>query len=224
MACPRAYSHHIRYPSCGSNRMPKCGISKGRHPIENQALRRLRTLPHSRCRLHSAQRRRPGTRPGPVRGWRFVEFYCAHLWRHSAGGEPVGQKRGAPRCPGCAGGASSTADPAGRQPAAVIAYAEMWTYQQARHGDKRQDLWLWTAVVAEPDGRRGVDSEVGDRSENIFQKLYSRLPEAELHRSDAYGVYQSWLLPSRHVAGKGGAVNWNEGIDWHCYRRGCGAS
>ena len=32
MACPRVYSHHIRCPSCGSNRMPKHGTSKGRHP------------------------------------------------------------------------------------------------------------------------------------------------------------------------------------------------
>ena len=73
----------------------------------------------------------------------------------------------------------------------MIAYAEMWTYQQARHEDKRQDLWLGTAAVAEPDGRHGADCEVGDRSENTFQQLYARLPEAELHRGDAYGVYQS---------------------------------
>ena len=63
------------------------------------------------------------------------------------------------------GGAVPTA------PAAVIAYAEMWTYQQARHGDQRQDLWIWTAVVEEPDGRCWADFEVGDRSENTFQKL-----------------------------------------------------
>ena len=74
-------------------------------------------------------------------------------------------------------GAQCTADPAGRQPAAVIAYDEMWTYQQARHGDK----------------------------------LYARLPEADLYRSDAYGVYQSWLPSDHHMVGKGGAVNWNEG-------------
>ena len=79
-------------------------------------------------------------------------------------------------------------------PAAVIAYAEMWTYQQARHGEQRQDLWIGTAVVAEPDGRRRADFEAGDRS-------------------DADGVYQSWLPPSSNVAGKGGAVNRNEGFD-----------
>lgn len=109
-------------------------------------------------------------------------------------------------------GQQRTADPAGRQPAAVIAFDEMWTYQQARHGEQRQDLWIWTAVVEEPDGRRWADFEVGDRSENTFQQLYARLPEADLYRSDAYGVYQSWLPPDQHVVGKGGAVNWNEGL------------
>ena len=61
----------------------------------------------------------------------------------------------------------------------MIAFDEMRTYQQARHGDKRQDLWIWTAVVEEPDGQRWADFEVGDHSENTFQKLYVRLPEAD---------------------------------------------
>ena len=65
-------------------------------------------------------------------------------------------------------GQQRTGDPSGRLPAAVIAYDEMWTYQQARRGDKRQDLWIWTAVVEEPDSRRWADFEVGDRSENTF--------------------------------------------------------
>ena len=40
------------------------------------------------------------------------------------------------------------------------------------------------------------------------QRLYERLPEAGLYRSDAYAVYQGWLPPERHVIGKGSAVNW----------------
>ena len=63
----------------------------------------------------------------------------------------------------------------------------------AWRGDKRQDLWLWTAVIQETDGRRWADFEVGDRSA-------------------AYAVYGSWLPPGNHVVGKGGAVNWNEGL------------
>ncbi len=101
---------------------------------------------------------------------------------------------------------------AGRQPAAVVACDEMWTYRGARHGAGREEWWIWKAVVSEADGRRWVDFEVGDRSEVPFLRLYARLPEAGLYRSDAYSVYLGWLPPERHIIGKGGAVNWNEGL------------
>ena len=67
---------------------------------------------------------------------------------------------------------------------------------------KREDVWIWTAVVEEMDGNRWEDFEVGGRDE--------RLPESGLYRSDAYPVYQ-WLPRDRHVVGKGGAVNRNGG-------------
>ena len=105
------------------------------------------------------------------------------------------------------GGAAHCPDCAGRRPDAVIAYAEMWTYQPARHGEQRPDLWIGMAAVAEPAGRREADFEVGDHSENTFQRRYAGLPAAKLYRSDAYGVYGSWLPPGRHAAGKDGAVN-----------------
>ena len=38
------------------------------------------------------------------------------------------------------------------------------------------------------------------------------MPEAGLYRSDAYAVYLGWFPAQRHVVGKGGAVNWNEGL------------
>ena len=101
---------------------------------------------------------------------------------------------------------------AGRQPALVVSCDEMWTYRGVRRRDKREDCWVWTAVVREADGRRWMDFEVGDRSEAPFLRLYERLPEAGLYRSDAYPVYLGWLPPDRHVVGKGGAVNWNEGL------------
>jgi insertion element IS1 protein InsB len=56
-----------------------------------------------------------------------------------------------------------------------------------------------------------VDFEVGDRSEETFLRLYGRLPEAGLYRSDAYQGYD-WLPADRHEVGKGGAVNRNEGL------------
>ena len=112
-------------------------------------------------------------------------------------------------------GAKRTAGVAGTHPAAVIAFNEMWTYRQARRGGKREDVWVWTAVVEEGDGSRWADFEVGDRSEATFLRLYERLPKARLYRTDAYRVY-GWLLADRHQAGKGGAVNWNEGLHSWC--------
>ena len=101
---------------------------------------------------------------------------------------------------------------AARRAAVAVSCDEMWTYRGARRGEKREECWVWTAVVREADGSRWVDFEVGDRSEETFLRLYERLPEAGLYRSDAYQVYLGWFPPERHVTGKGGAVNWNEGL------------
>ena len=37
----------------------------------------------------------------------------------------------------------------------------MWTYLGIRRGERRQDLWIWTAVVEERDGLRWRMYEVG---------------------------------------------------------------
>ena len=65
-------------------------------------------------------------------------------------------------------------------------------------------------MVEEEDGSRWTDCEVGDRTEETFLKLYSRLPEAKRHVSDGYRVYE-WLPSDRHVVGKGLEANRNEG-------------
>lgn len=101
--------------------------------------------------------------------------------------------------------------------AKVISFDEMWTYVGARRGEKRNSMWIWTAVVEEEDGSRWVDYEIGGRDEATFLRLYGRLPEAESYRSDAYGVY-GWLPRSRHKVGKGSEVNRNEGL--HSVLRG----
>ena len=67
----------------------------------------------------------------------------------------------------------------------------------------------------ESDGNRRADFEIGDRSEKTFLRLCERLPEAELYRTDGYQVY-GWLPADRYQVGKGGAVNWNEGLDSWC--------
>ncbi len=62
-------------------------------------------------------------------------------------------------------------------------------------------------MAPEADGRHWVDFEAGDRSETPFLRVYERLPDAELYRSDAHPVYRAWLPPERHTVGRGGAVN-----------------
>ena len=73
--------------------------------------------------------------------------------------------------------------------ASTIALDEMWTYLGARKEEKRNDLWVWTAVVEERDGSRWMDFDVGGRDEAAFLRLLERLPNAERYETDAYGVY-----------------------------------
>ena len=80
-----------------------------------------------------------------------------------------------------------------------------------RRGKGRKDLWIWTAVVKERDGVRWRMYEVGDRDLSAFSRLLDRLPGTDRYETDAYPVYE-WLPRDRHVIGKGGAVNWNEGL------------
>ena len=42
----------------------------------------------------------------------------------------------------------------------------------ARRRGKRRDMWVWTAVIEEGNGRRWVDFEVGGRTEGTFLKFY----------------------------------------------------
>ena len=93
----------------------------------------------------------------------------------------------------------------------MAALDEMWTYVRGRRGEKRQSIWVWTAVWEDQDGSCRADFEVGDRSETAFLRLYEGLPEAERYCSDGYEVY-GWLPSDRHEVGKGGPVNWNEGL------------
>ena len=87
----------------------------------------------------------------------------------------------------------------------------MWTYLGIRRCDLRQGLWIWTAAVEERDGFRRRLHEFGGRDESAFSRLLDRLPGADMYETDAYLVY-GWLPRDRHVVGKGGAVNWNDGL------------
>ena len=65
-------------------------------------------------------------------------------------------------------------------------------------------------MVEERDGVRWRMYEVGGRDLSAFSRLLYRLPDADMYETDAYPVYE-WLPRDKHVVGKGGAVNWNEG-------------
>ena len=66
--------------------------------------------------------------------------------------------------------------------ASTIALDEMWTYVGARVGEKRNDLWIWTAVAEDALGNRWKRFEVGDRSESTLLRLLDRLPDARATR------------------------------------------
>jgi len=82
----------------------------------------------------------------------------------------------------------------------------MWTYVGARKGAKRNNLWIWTAVL---DGKQLV-FKVGDRSEATFLHLYDRLPFAKSYYTDGYEVYR-WFPYARHKVDKFDKGNQNEG-------------
>ena len=93
----------------------------------------------------------------------------------------------------------------------TISFDEMWTYVEVRRGEKRQSVWIWTAVVEEWDGSRWSDFEVGGRDSATFHRLLRRLPKAEKYRSGHCEAYN--ILPAeRHVKGKGSEVNRNGGL------------
>ena len=52
-------------------------------------------------------------------------------------------------------------------------------------------------MVEEADGSRWANFEIGDRSAETYLRLYERLPESELYRTDGYRVY-SWLPADGH--------------------------
>ena len=100
--------------------------------------------------------------------------------------------------------------------ASTIALDKMWTYWGARKAEKRNELWGWTAAVEERDGSR-MDFEVGGRDDAAFLRLTGAAAGCGALRDRR--IRSVWALPvSKHVVGKYGAVNWNEGL--HSMPRG----
>ena len=71
--------------------------------------------------------------------------------------------------------------------------------------------------MEERDRSRWIDFEVGSRDDATFMRLLERLPDAERYETDSYGVYRA-LPVNKHVVGKYGAVDWNDGL--HSMLRG----
>ena len=78
----------------------------------------------------------------------------------------------------------------GMRLAGTIAMDEMWTYVNARAEGKRQEVWVWTAVVEELDGSRWEACEVGVHDEAPLLGLMERLPDALRYETDAYAGVQ----------------------------------
>ena len=71
--------------------------------------------------------------------------------------------------------------------------------------------------MEERNGSKWIDFEVGAETMPHSCALLERLPDTERYETDAYGVYGT-LPVNKHVVGKRGAVNWNEGL--HSMLRG----
>ena len=131
MARERAYRHDVRCRHCGSNWMPKDGHTRGWQVFTSASI-----ASGVHCRSRAAAL--PGT-------------------SQAAGGSDA--HRGIERISGGARSGRKRSISEWLLKKGAITLDEMWTYLGARVGEKRNDLWVWTAVVAVRDGSRWMDFE-----------------------------------------------------------------
>ena len=93
----------------------------------------------------------------------------------------------------------------------------MWAYVKGRWGEKRREAWVWTAVIEDAGGRRGVDLVVGATAREHF---CGGTPGCRRRDGTVLmGIrFRGGGRRTGIEVGKGGAVNWNAGL-----HRGCGA-
>ncbi len=165
---PRKYRHDVRCPECGSNWCVKnghqkdgkqkfmckdCGRSfvlngeRNKHPgrVKEQALRML-----GEGMSISAVSRVLGIPEGTVSCW---------LYREGKKLLEENEKK-----------LRKLRKEKGLKGVKSISLDEMWTYVEARKGDKRNSCWIWTAVVDVGEGEKIVTFEVGKRDEETFLK------------------------------------------------------
>ena len=165
MAKPRVYRHDALCPKCGSNWVKKDGRSRGKKHQEGAKHRFTDEEKEQAVKMCaegmslSATARVMDASVTTVSEWgkkwtlaseRLTRFLS---WRTI--GRPSGVR------------------------ASIMAFDEMWTYLGIRRGERRQDLWIWTAVVEEMDGLRWRVYEVGGKDESASSRLLDRLPGAD---------------------------------------------
>ena len=134
MAHPRVYRHDVRCPECGSDWMPKDGASKGRQVYHCGDCGRRAIPAAANQRPGAADQERTlamyqeGSSLSAIARIFGVSVPAVSQWvkREGRAARSRMRRRGEKRTAGVVGA-----------PAAVIAFDEMWTYQQAR----RQGQW-----------------------------------------------------------------------------------
>ena len=205
MPRPRSYRHDIRCIHCGSNWIVNNGKDRGKQTVFCRECK-TRHTPSAKRHWYSKKFREQavkmyengnsgravarilGVSPSAVYSWIKKKAEWAQRLREAR-----------------------KEDRLKRSMAKAISIDEMWTYHRALRGPGRKIVWIWTAVIEWLDGSRSFDFVIGDHKKETFQKLMARLPLAETYHTDAYPVYREFSR-RHHVVGKGGKVNWNEGI------------
>ncbi len=192
MARSRVYRHDIRCPHCGSNWCIKYGRANGKQTYRcNDCFHRF--MPDSKRHTFPERIKRQAIRMycegmsirgiGRALG---VHYSTVFKWikKTSLRALKIFERR---------------KKELRNQRVSEVSIDEMWTYVKGRRGNKRNSVWIWTAVF---DNGKMI-FEVGDRSEETFLRLSEQMPLAERYYTDNYEVYN--LLPSDlHETGKFG--------------------
>ena len=204
----RAYRLARRCPHCGSKGMPQYGTSRGK-PTYRCGDCKHRYPPEGNRPYH----------PETVKG-QAVAMYWEGSSISAIGRALAARLEMVSSWIKKAAQARATLELVREQPAAawpaglvavVISLNEAWTCLGCRNGSGRQELGIWTAVVADAEGRWWRDFEVGPRDEATFLRLYARLPEAVKYSTDQYGVYNG-LPTNRREARQGRETHRQEGL------------
>ena len=145
MAAARSYRDDLQCPHCGSNWLPKDGRSRGKQTYRCR-LCHYRFTPDGNRHYYSEQVKEQaidlygeGMAIAAISRVLAVKLGAVYKWVKKSGG---------------ALGVWVTMQSQRWGIAPAISFDEIWTYHRARRGKKRQGVWIGTAVIELPDGRR----------------------------------------------------------------------